>query len=257
MSTAVDIRDVSAWYGQRQALGPVSLEMAAGEVTALIGPAGSGKTTLLRVLNRMHELVEGARVRGQVLLDDQDVYARDVDPTSVRRALGWVPRIPMPFPNMSVRHNIVAGLRMAGRRRRRDQDDVVESVLRQVGLWVRLEGRLGEKPAGLALADQQRLCIARALALHPEVLLMDDPCGLLDPGESLSIEDLVTDLKGEVTVIFATQDLRQAARVSDATAFLDVGATGTGTLVEFARTAQLFTRPAEERTEEYLTGRAG
>ena len=243
---------VNAYYGPTHAVRGVSLGFAAHRITAVIGPSGCGKSTLLRRLNRMHELVPGARVEGRVLLDGADIYAPGVDPVAVRRRIGMVFQRPNPFPTMSIYDNVAAGLRLNGVRDRRLLDDVVERSLRNAALWDEVKDVLDRSGASLSGGQQQRLCIARALAVQPEVLLMDEPASALDPASTLKIEELARTLRDTLTIVLVTHNMQQAARVSDSTAFML-----SGELVEFRPTTELFTRPKDQRTEDYITGRFG
>lgn len=243
---------LSAHFGRVHAVRGVSLGFATNRITAIIGPSGCGKSTLLRCLNRMHELVPGATVEGRVLLDGDDIYAADVDPVSVRRRVGMVFQRANPFPTMSIYENVAAGLRLNGIRDRRVLDEVVEQTLRQAALWEEVKDVLGRSGASLSGGQQQRLCIARALAVRPEVLLMDEPASALDPVSTLKIEELAKTLRERLTIVLVTHNMQQAARVSDSTAFML-----SGELVEFRPTAELFTRPRDQRTEDYITGRFG
>lgn len=250
---AVEVRNLHAWYGPLHVLRGIDLCIPPRCITGVIGPSGSGKSTLLRCLNRMHELVPGARAAGQVLLGGADVYAPGVDPVQVRRRIGMVFQRPNPFPTMSIFENVVAGLRLVGVRDRRHLEAVAERALRQAALWDEVKDDLHRK-SGLELSggQQQRLCIARALAVEPEVLLLDEPCSALDPVSTARIEDLVRSLARHITVMIVTHNMQQAARVSDFTAFLL-----DGELVEFGPTGEIFTRPRDRRTEDYITGRFG
>ncbi len=243
---------VNASFGPTQAVRGVSLGIQTNRITAIIGPSGCGKSTFLRCLNRMHELVPGARMEGQVLLDGEDVYARDVDPVMVRRRVGMVFQRPNPFPTMSIYDNVAAGLRLNGIRDRRMLDEVVEQSLRQAALWDEVKDILGRPGVSLSGGQQQRLCIARALAVKPEVLLMDEPASALDPASTLKIEELAKTLRESLTIVLVTHNMQQAARASDYTAFML-----NGELVEFGPTAEVFTRPHDQRTEDYITGRFG
>ena len=243
---------VNAYYGPTHAVRGVSLGFAVNRITAVIGPSGCGKSTLLRCLNRMHELVPGARVEGRVLLDGEDIYAPDVDPVAVRRRVGMVFQRANPFPTMSIYDNVAAGLRLNGVRDRRLLDDVVERSLRNAALWDEVKDVLDRSGASLSGGQQQRLCIARALAVQPEVLLMDEPASALDPASTLKIEELARTLRDNLTIVLVTHNMQQAARVSDSTAFML-----SGELVEFRPTTELFTRPKDQRTEDYITGRFG
>ena len=253
MAKRIDIRGVHAYYGDFLAVRDVWMRIEPCTVTALIGPSGCGKSTLLRTLNRMHEVVPGAWVEGTVLLDGVDLYAPDVDPVEVRRQVGMVFQRPNPFPTMSIYDNVLAGLRLNNRRLRKAQaDEIVERSLRQVNLWDEVERRLTKSGSSLSGGQQQRLCIARAIAVEPEVLLMDEPASALDPIATQKIEELIYQLKQHYTVVIVTHNMQQAARVSEYTAFLYEGE-----LIEYGPTDRLFTNPREERTEAYITGRFG
>ena len=246
------VDELSAYYGKVQAVKQVTLSIRTHKVTALIGPSGCGKSTFIRCLNRMHELTPGARVEGKVLLDEQDLYGTGVDPVDVRRRVGMVFQKPNPFPNMSVRDNVIAGFRLNGVRDRKTLDEVVEKSLRSAALWDEVKDNLQKSGASLSGGQQQRLCIARALAVNPEVLLMDEPCSALDPIATAKIEELIHELKEQVTIVIVTHNMQQAARVSDFTAFFYLGE-----LVEFGETGKLFTAPEKRQTEDYITGRFG
>lgn len=249
---------VSAWYGEALAVKEISLTFQPNQVTALIGPSGCGKSTFLRCFNRMHEVTPGrARVAGRVLLDGQDIYARDVDPVRVRRLIGMIFQKPNPFPMMSIYDNVATGLRLAGARRNALLDEVVEQSLRAAALWDEVKDKLRASGASLSGGQQQRLCIARALAVEPEVLLLDEPTSALDPIATYKIEELLASLKKRVTVVIVTHNMQQASRVADYTAFMLAGAQGYGELIEYGETEQLFTRPRDRRTEDYITGRFG
>jgi len=256
MSKQVEIKDLSLYFGAHRAVADVTMTIGAHEVTAIIGPSGCGKSTLLRSLNRMHELVPGARHEGEVLLDGEDVYARD--PVAVRRSVGMVFQRPNPFPTMSVFDNVVAGLRLNGVRDKKLLKEVAEHSLRQAGMWEELGGRLDTGGARLSGGQQQRLCIARAIAVQPEVLLMDEPCSALDPISTLKIEDLLRELKNEYTIVIVTHNMQQAARVSDSTAFFTIEKAGEpGRLIEYDDTEKIFTKPSNPTTERYISGRFG
>jgi phosphate transport system ATP-binding protein len=246
------VDELSVYYGKVQAVKQVTLSIRTHKVTALIGPSGCGKSTFIRCLNRMHELTPGARVEGKVLLDEQDLYGTGVDPVDVRRRVGMVFQKPNPFPNMSVRDNVIAGFRLNGVRDRKTLDEVVEKSLRGAALWDEVKDNLQKSGASLSGGQQQRLCIARALAVNPEVLLMDEPCSALDPIATAKIEELIHELKEQVTIVIVTHNMQQAARVSDFTAFFYLGE-----LVEFGETGKLFTAPEKRQTEDYITGRFG
>ncbi len=248
---------LSAWYGAHQAIRDVNLDILPNRVTAIIGPSGCGKSTALRCLNRMHEVVRGTRVGGKVLLDDEDIYAPSVDPVRVRRRIGMVFQKPNPFPMMSIYDNVVAGLKLTGETRGRDLDTVVEDSLRSVALWDEVKGKLQQSGASLSGGQQQRLCIARALAVEPEVLLMDEPCSALDPVATYKIEELMEGLKDRYTIVIVTHNMQQASRVADFTAFFLAGEERVGELIEYGPTDTMFTRPGDRRTEDYITGRFG
>jgi phosphate transport system ATP-binding protein len=254
----VDIDGLSAWFGSHKVLDDISLAIEPKQVTALIGPSGCGKSTLLRSINRMHEVVPGARMEGKILLDDDDIYGPGIDPTAVRRSIGMVFQRPNPFPTMSIADNVTAGLRLNGLRNKTELREVVERSLRLAGLWDEVSDRLDGPGAGLSGGQQQRLCIARAIAVEPDVLLMDEPCSALDPISTLTIEDLMAELKEQYTIVIVTHNMQQAARVSDTTAFFTISGAGEpGRLIEAAATSKIFTRPDDERTEAYITGRFG
>jgi phosphate transport system ATP-binding protein len=246
--------NLGAFFGTAQVVSGVSITFGDREVTAVIGPSGCGKSTLLRCLNRMHETVPTARVSGAVTLDGQDIYARGVNPIEVRRHVGMVFQRPTPFPTMSIRDNVAAGLRILGRQRpsRSETDHIVEDALRRAALWDEVSTRLEDSAVGLSGGQQQRLCIARALATKPAVLLLDEPTASLDPISTQKVEELVYELRRDMTVVIVTHNMQQAARVSDRTAFM-LG----GELIEVAPTNSLFTTPSDSRTEAYITGRFG
>lgn len=246
------VEDLSVYYGKIQAVKDVTMSIRTQKVTALIGPSGCGKSTFIRCLNRMHELTPGARVEGNVLLDEQNLYGSGVDPVDVRRRVGMVFQKPNPFPNMSVRDNVIAGFKLSGVRDRKTLDEVAEKSLRAAALWDEVKDNLQKSGASLSGGQQQRLCIARALAVNPEVLLMDEPCSALDPIATAKIEELIHELKDQVTIVIVTHNMQQAARVSDFTAFFYLGE-----LVEFGETGKLFTAPERRQTEDYITGRFG
>jgi phosphate transport system ATP-binding protein len=254
-----DVKDVNLYYGDFHAVQDVTMPIEANQVTALIGSSGCGKTTMLRSLNRMHELTAGARVEGEVVLDDQDIYARDVDAVEVRRLVGMVFQAPNPFPTMSVSENVAAGLTLNRRGiSKSEKDDVVERSLRGAHLWDEVKDRLDRKGSDLSGGQQQRLCIARAIAVEPEVLLMDEPCSALDPVATLAVEDLIADLKNRYTIVIVTHNMQQAARTSDVTAFFNLEAAGKpGRLVEMDATDKMFTTPSKKETEDYVSGRFG
>jgi phosphate transport system ATP-binding protein len=246
----VRAEDVHAWFGKSEALKGITLPMVEQRVTAIIGPSGCGKSTFIRCLNRMHETVSGARASGRVLLDGKDIYAGDVDPVSVRRRVGMVFQKPNPFPTMSIKDNVLAGLRLNGEKPK--DDGLVERCLRQAALWDEVKDILPRSGASLSGGQQQRLCIARCLAIDPEVLLMDEPCSALDPIATSKVEELIRDLRKRYTIVIVTHSMQQAARVSDFTAFFYLGE-----LIEHADTDTIFVKPKDRRTEDYITGRFG
>ncbi|GAB99970.1 phosphate ABC transporter ATP-binding protein [Gordonia namibiensis NBRC 108229] len=236
----------------------VTLEVPPRCITAFIGPSGCGKSTVLRTLNRMHEVTPGAYAEGSVLLDGEDIYGRNVDPVSVRATIGMVFQRPNPFPTMSIKDNVVAGLRLQGVRNRAELDEVAERSLRGANLWDEVKDRLDKPGGGLSGGQQQRLCIARAIAVSPDVLLMDEPCSALDPISTLAIEDLMGELKKEYTIVIVTHNMQQAARVSDQTAFFNLEGVGQpGQLVEISDTETMFSNPTKKETEDYISGRFG
>jgi phosphate transport system ATP-binding protein len=255
---ALETRDVAAWFGKHQILEGISLSMPARSVTAIIGPSGCGKSTFLRVLNRMHELVPGAKLAGEVLLDGVDVYDGAARPAETRRRIGMVFQKPNPFPTMSIKENVLSGLALAGERVRGSAaDEVVERCLSQAGLWTEAKERLGSPGGALSGGQQQRLCIARALAVTPRVLLMDEPCSALDPSSTRRIEETIREIADEVTVVIVTHNMQQAARVSDVTAFFLGDEGRPGGIVEVGSTKSIFTAPNDPRTEDYINGRFG
>ncbi|HVF04622.1 MAG TPA: phosphate ABC transporter ATP-binding protein PstB [Frankiaceae bacterium] len=258
MAKRIETVGLSAWYGAFKAIDDVTITVEPKAVTACIGPSGCGKSTFLRTLNRMHETVPKGRIEGRVLLDDEDLYAPGVDPVSVRRTIGMVFQRPNPFPTMSIYDNAVAGLRLNGVKRKSDLDDAAERSLKAANLWSEVSHRLDKPGAGLSGGQQQRLCIARAVAVEPEVLLMDEPCSALDPISTLAIEELMIELKDRYTIVIVTHNMQQAARVSDVTAFFTIAGAGEpGKLIEVDSTQKIFTNPSDARTEAYITGRFG
>jgi len=255
----IEVRKLNLFYGGFHAVENVTMTIAPNKVTALIGSSGCGKTTFLRSLNRMHELNVGASVEGEVTLDGQDIYARGVDPVQVRRLVGMVFQSPNPFPTMSIYDNVAAGLNLnATRIKKSAKDEVVERSLRGAHLWGEVKDRLDKPGSSLSGGQQQRLCIARAIAVEPEVLLMDEPCSALDPVATLAIEDLIGELKSEYTIAIVTHNMQQAARASDVTAFFNLEETGKpGRLIEVGETETIFTSPKEQATEDYVSGRFG
>jgi phosphate transport system ATP-binding protein len=259
MATRIDISDLSLYYGAHRAVAEVTMTIQPQSVTALIGSSGCGKSTFLRALNRMHELVPGARAEGKVAIDGRDLYAAEVDPVEVRRRIGMVFQKPNPFPTMSIYDNVAAGLRLNSKRMKRARlDEVVEGALRGANLWHEVSDRLHRSGASLSGGQQQRLCIARATAVSPEVLLMDEPCSALDPISTLAIEDLINELKTDYTIVIVTHNMQQAARISDVTGFFNIAATGEpGRLIEMDETSTIFSAPARTETEDYVSGRFG
>jgi phosphate transport system ATP-binding protein len=255
----VEVTDLNLSYGSFLAVTDVNVTIQPNKVTALIGSSGCGKSTFLRSLNRMHELIAGARVEGEVSLDGQDIYDEDVDPVAVRRQIGMVFQQPNPFPTMSIYDNVAAGLKLNSRKiRKADLDEVVERSLRGAHLWEEVKDRLDKPGMGLSGGQQQRLCIARATAVEPEVLLMDEPASALDPIATLAIEDLVSELKQKYTIVIVTHNMQQAARASDMTAFFNIEGSGKpGHLVEIDSTEKIFSNPSEKETEDYVSGRFG
>ncbi len=258
MAKRIDVSGLNVHYGKFLAVQDVSMAIEPRHVTALIGPSGCGKSTFLRTLNRLHEVVPGARVEGKVLLDDEDIYGADVDPVNVRRTIGMVFQRPNPFPTMSIYDNVAAGIKLRGHHSRSETDGIVERSLRSANLWSEVADRL-KRPSGiLSGGQQQRLCIARAIAVEPQVLLMDEPCSALDPISTLAIEDLIGELKERYTIVIVTHNMQQAARVSGRTGFFTVSGVGQpGRLIEIDDTQKIFSNPSEKKTEEYITGRFG
>jgi phosphate transport system ATP-binding protein len=258
MAKRLDVKDLNLYYGKFHAVADVNLSVPPRSVTAFIGPSGCGKSTVLRSLNRMHEVTPGARVEGKVTLDGEDIYATAVDPVVVRKTIGMVFQRPNPFPTMSIRDNVVAGLRLSGVRDRKRMEEVAERALRNANLWEEVRDRLGKPGGGLSGGQQQRLCIARAIAVRPDVLLMDEPCSALDPISTLAIEDLIGELKKDYTIVIVTHNMQQAARVSDQTAFFNLrGAGQPGNLIEIDDTEKIFSNPGRKATEDYISGRFG
>ena len=255
MSSDLEARGVHAWFTKHHALADISLTFNAGSVTALIGPSGCGKSTFIRTLNRMHEFIPGAAMAGEVLLNGKDIYEKGTDVTKIRLQIGMVFQKPNPFPSMTIKENVLAGLKLANLKVD-NKDDLLEECLTRAGLWSEVKDRLGAHAGGLSGGQQQRLCIARSLAVNPKVLLMDEPCSALDPGSTLRIEDTISKLAATMTIIIVTHNMQQAARVSDYTAFF-LSDGGPGQLVEVGPTNEMFSRPKDERTENYVSGRFG
>ncbi len=253
MADKLFVKNLNAYFNKHHALHDVSLNFPDRKVAAIIGPSGCGKSTLVRCLNRMHEVVPGATANGEVLLDGDNIYGDDIDPVQIRRRIGMVFQKPTPFPTMSIEDNVAAGLTLNGTRvSRAERDQLVERSLRQAALWEEVKDRLRRPGASLSGGQQQRLCVARALAVRPEVLLMDEPCSALDPISTARIEELLLELKAEYTIVIVTHNMQQAARCSDMTAFMY-----TGNLIEYGETKQIFTNPSRRETEDYITGRFG
>jgi phosphate transport system ATP-binding protein len=258
MAASFEISNLSAWYGNRIAIEDISLSVEPNQVTALIGPSGCGKSTLVRCLNRLHELVPGARADGKVILDGENIYDEGVDAVSVRRSVGMVFQRPNPFPTMSILDNTIAGFKLNGRKPKAELEEIVERALTGAGLWDEVKDRLSSAATSLSGGQQQRLCIARAIAVQPEILLMDEPCSALDPVATLRIEDLIMELRERYTIVLVTHNMQQAARVADRTAFLLGELAGDpGRLIEIGPTKKIFTQPEDKRTEGYITGRFG
>jgi phosphate transport system ATP-binding protein len=258
MAQRIDVKDLNVYYGSFKAVEDVSMSVEPRTVTAFIGPSGCGKSTFLRTLNRMHEVIAGGRVEGSVALNGRDLYAKDVDPVQVRRTVGMVFQRPNPFPTMSIFDNVAAGMRLNGQRNKKALTERVEKSLRGANLWNEVKDRLNKPGAGLSGGQQQRLCIARAIAVQPQVLLMDEPCSALDPISTMAVEDLINELKADYTIVIVTHNMQQAARVSDKTAFFNLAATGKpGHLIEINDTTKIFSNPTEKATEDYISGRFG
>ncbi|MFJ3957452.1 phosphate ABC transporter ATP-binding protein PstB [Arthrobacter sp. NPDC090010] len=259
MSKRIDVKDLNVYYGNFLAVEGVNINIEAKSVTAFIGPSGCGKSTFLRTLNRMHEVLPGATVEGEVLLDGADIYGAGVDPVTVRTNIGMVFQRPNPFPTMSIRDNVLAGVKLNNKKiSKGEADALVEKSLKGANLWNEVKDRLEKPGSGLSGGQQQRLCIARAIAVEPAVLLMDEPCSALDPISTLAVEDLINELKDSYTVVIVTHNMQQAARVSDKTAFFNIAGTGKpGKLIEFAETSTIFNNPSQKATEDYVSGRFG
>lgn len=259
MGQRIDVNHLNIFYGDFLAVEDVNINIEANKVTAFIGPSGCGKSTVLRTLDRMHEIIPGAHCEGEVLLEGKNLYDRDVDPVAVRRDVGMVFQRPNPFPTMSIRENVLAGVKLNNRKiSKSDADDLVEWALRGANLWNEVKDRLENPGIGLSGGQQQRLCIARAVAVHPQVLLMDEPCSALDPISTLAVEDLINELKNEYTIVIVTHNMQQAARIADYTAFFNLKAVGQpGHLEYFTDTTTMFNNPQNEEAERYVSGRFG
>ena len=259
MGQRIDVNHLNIFYGDFLAVEDVNINIEANKVTAFIGPSGCGKSTVLRTLDRMHEIIPGAHCEGEVLLEGKNLYDKDVDPVAVRRDVGMVFQRPNPFPTMSIRENVLAGVKLNNRKiSKSDADDLVEWALRGANLWNEVKDRLDNPGIGLSGGQQQRLCIARAVAVHPQVLLMDEPCSALDPISTLAVEDLINELKNEYTIVIVTHNMQQAARIADYTAFFNLKAVGQpGHLEYFTDTTTMFNNPQNEEVERYVSGRLG
>jgi len=256
LTTEMETRDLSVWFGKRKVLEGVSIQFPKNSVTALIGPSGCGKSTFIRTLNRLHELIPGAALAGEVLYEGSDIYAAEVDPVHIRLKIGMVFQKPNPFPSMTIRGNVLSGLKLSGMKRS-NHDDIVEHTLTSAGLWNEVKDRLNHAAGELSGGQQQRLVIARALAVNPHVLLMDEPCSALDPGSTLKIEETIRELSKEITIIIVTHNMQQAVRVADNTAFF-LATDGTpGHVVEQGLTTEIFGNPQDQRTLDYVNGRFG
>lgn len=259
MSKRIDVKNLDIYYGDFHAVKDVSVTIEPRSVTALIGPSGCGKSTFLRSLNRMHEVIPGAYCDGEVIIDGEDLYGKKVDPVMVRRKVGMLFQKPNPFPTMSIRENVLAGVKLNNKRiKKADAEELVETSLRGANLWNEVKDRLDKPGSGLSGGQQQRLCIARTIAVKPEVVLMDEPCSALDPISTLAVEDLIAELKENYTIVIVTHNMQQAARCSDRTGFFNIEGTGKpGQLVEFDDTGKIFNNPQEKATEDYISGRFG
>ena len=253
--TGLEAKNVHAWFGSKHVLEDISMEFPRGTVTALIGPSGCGKSTFIRTLNRMHEFIPTAALAGEVLLDGKDVYQPGVDVTKIRLQVGMVFQKPNPFPSMTIKENVLSGIKLA-QLKVSNQDELLESCLKRAGLWDEVKDRLDEYGGALSGGQQQRLCIARSLAVNPQVLLMDEPCSALDPGSTLRIEETIRELSASMSIVIVTHNMQQAARVSDYTGFF-LSDGGPGRLIEVGSTSQIFSNPKEQRTEDYVSGRFG
>ncbi len=254
-STGLEARAIHAWFGKKHVLEDISLDFYTGTVTALIGPSGCGKSTFIRILNRMHEFIPTAALAGEVFLDGKDVYEPGVDVTKIRLKIGMVFQKPNPFPSMTIKENVLSGIKLA-QLKVSNQDELLESCLKRAGLWDEVKDRLDEYGGALSGGQQQRLCIARSLAVNPQVLLMDEPCSALDPGSTLRIEETIRELSASMSIVIVTHNMQQAARVSDYTGFF-LSDGGPGRLIEVGATSQIFSNPKQKRTEDYVSGRFG
>ena len=254
----LEVQNLSAWYGKILAIKNISMSIQTQSITAIIGPSGCGKSTFIRCLNRMHEVSYGGRTEGCITLDGKDIYAKDADPVVIRRRIGMVFQKPAPFPTMTIFDNVASGLKLTRFWSRRwELEEVVERSLRQAALWDEVKDKLNQSGASLSGGQQQRLCIARAIAVEPEIILLDEPCSALDPSSTLKIEDLMRSLVSQYTIVIVTHNMQQAARVSDMACFFLMDQDTAGILIEYGTTSQLFTNPKDKRTEDYITGRFG
>ena len=252
MQNKITVENLNAWFGAKQVLHEIDLGIEKNGITAIIGPSGCGKSTFIRCLNRMHEVVPKAKASGKVLVDGKDIYDSDIDPVDIRRRIGMVFQKPNPFPTMSIRDNVVAGLKLSGVKDKKMLDNITEESLKKAALWDEVKNDLNKSGVSLSGGQQQRLCIARALAVEPEVILFDEPCSALDPISTSKIEDLMIELKEKYTLVIVTHNMQQAARVSDQTAFFYIGE-----MIEYDKTDKMFTNPSNKLTEDYVTGRFG
>lgn len=252
---SLETRGIHAWFGTNHVLADINLAFATGSVTALIGPSGCGKSTFIRTINRMHEFIPGAAMAGEVLLDGNDIYSPNIDVTKIRLQIGMVFQKPNPFPSMTIGENVLSGLKLS-QQKVENKDELLEDCLQRAGLWSEVKDRLNAYGGSLSGGQQQRLCIARALAVKPQVLLMDEPCSALDPGSTLRIEETIRHLSQTMTIVIVTHNMQQAARVSDFTAFF-LADGGPGHMIEYAPTTEIFSQPKDQRTENYVTGRFG
>ncbi|MFA5928852.1 MAG: phosphate ABC transporter ATP-binding protein PstB [Candidatus Margulisiibacteriota bacterium] len=250
--TKIVVKDLNAWFGSKHAVKDISLDILENSVTAVIGPSGCGKSTFIRCINRMHETIAGAKMSGSIKMDNEEITRSELDPVTIRHQIGMVFQKPTPFPTMSIYENAVAGLRLNGVKNKSVLDEIAETTLRHAALWEEVKDILQNPGVSLSGGQQQRLCIARALAVKPEVLLLDEPCSALDPSSTAKIEELITELKKELTIVIVTHNMQQAARVSDYTGFFMMGE-----LIEYDLATTIFTQPAKKMTEEYITGRFG
>ncbi|MFM2023611.1 MAG: hypothetical protein RIR89_1003 [Actinomycetota bacterium] len=259
MAKRIELKSLDVYYGKFKAVEDISMVIEPRAITAFIGPSGCGKSTLIRTLNRMHEVIPGAYVEGELLMDGENIYSEDVDPVKVRRQVGMVFQRPNPFPTMSIKENVLSGFRLNNNKMSKsDADDLVERSLKGANLWNEVKDRLERPGSSLSGGQQQRLCIARAIAVEPDVILMDEPTSALDPISTAAIEDLAVELKEKFTVVIVTHNMQQASRISDMTAFFNIAGTGMpGKLIEYDKTEKIFSNPSQQQTEDYVSGRFG